>query len=284
MSSTKKKINANRENALASSGPKTAKGKNNSRRNAVKHSFFSQELVLSDAEKVEFQALRRALQEQLQPTTALQSIGMEEIVCCCWRCKLAVRQEMRRLSALFDAPRDQEVQPEKPTAPSAMARWYAADRQELRRVISFLECFKQDFEKSGRVRDEWKQQLDGTFGVEFYESLMNWPTISLDTILLANHLDMHKKTFKSGDSSGDDKKLPEVVLDPLQSLHMVGKLIDQKLQHLYELSRSWEQRASGYAGSQNAATVDFAPRYFTTASRDLHRAVEWYAHLKERNL
>jgi hypothetical protein len=34
----------------------------------------------------------------------------------------------------------------------------------------------------------------------------------------------------------------------------------------------------------DAGTVDFAPRYFTTASRDLHRAVEWYAHLKESNL
>jgi len=111
---------------------------------------------------------------------------------------------------------------------------------------------------------------------------------------MAYTLDRHKKTYKVGASSGDDKKpgdsseedkkVPEFVPDPAHTLRMVDKLIEQQLQHLYDLSKSWEQRASGYAEAQNAATVDFAPRYFTTASRDLHRAVEWYAHLRELNL
>ena len=85
-----------------------------------------------------------------------------------------------------------------------------------------------------------------------------------------------------GESPLDDKELPQVVLDPAQSLQMVGKLIAQQMQHLRDLARSWEQRMS--AGARTAGTVDFAPRYYTTASRDLHRAVEWYAHLKESNL
>jgi hypothetical protein len=63
---------------------------------------------------------------------------------------------------------------------------------------------------------------------------------------------------------------------------MVFKLIEQLMGFLRDLARSWETRGS--AGPQAAGPTDFAPRYFTTASRDLHRAVEWYAHLKEQNL
>ena len=65
---------------------------------------------------------------------------------------------------------------------------------------------------------------------------------------------------------------------------MVSKLIEEKLQHLHDLSRSWDQRAAESAATQAVSPVDFAPRYFTTASRDLHRAVEWYEHLKKNNL
>ena len=282
--SSRKKIDANRANSRRSSGPKTVNGKNNSRRNAVKHSFFAQELVLSDAEKVELETSRRKLRSQLQPMTELQRLGLEQIVYCQWRCKLAARQEMRQLSALFDIPRDREIHPERPTGSAAMAKWYLSGRREMSEGIRLLEALKQEFARNGRVSEGWKQQLDSAFGVGFYELLTIWPTMSLDAILLAHHLAEHRQTFKRGDSSLDDKKLPKVVPDPVQSLRMVGKLIEQQLQHLYDLSRSWGQRASGYAGSQNAATVDFAPRYFTTASRDLHRAVEWFAHLKERNL
>src|SRR5580704_11615770 len=68
---TTKKIVANQLNARRSSGPRTATGKDNSRRNAVKHGFFSEELVFTDIEKAEFQALHRSLQSQLKPKTAL---------------------------------------------------------------------------------------------------------------------------------------------------------------------------------------------------------------------
>jgi hypothetical protein len=279
-----KKVKANRANARHSSGPKTATGKNNSRRNALKHGFFSPELVLSNAEKVEDQAFHRALHSQHQPTTALQRMALDRIVFCDRRCKLAARHEMRQLSVLFDIPRDREIQPERPMGSAAIARWYLSGRRELSEGIKILEALEQEFARNGRVPADWKPLLDSAFGVEFFELLTNWPTISLDTILLAHHLAEHKKTFRRGDSCGDDKKLLEVVSDPVQSLRMVGKLIEQQLQHLRDLARSWEHGVSGSAGGQTAGTMDFAPRYFTSASRDLHRAVEWFAHLKERNL
>ena len=133
-----KKIVANRLNARRSSGPKTAIGKNNSRRNAVKHGFFSNELVFSDIEKTEFQALHRSLQSQLQPTTALQRIALEEIACCTWRCRLAVRQEMQHLSALLHIARDGEAEPKEPIPSAARTKWFGSGRRELAEGIRML--------------------------------------------------------------------------------------------------------------------------------------------------
>jgi hypothetical protein len=94
----------------------------------------------------------------------------------------------------------------------------------------------------------------------------------------------HAKVFRKPLPYPDDKDIAKVVVDPRQSLEMVSKLIEEKLQHLHDLNRSWEQRASEAVGAANASPVDFAPRYFTTASRDLHRAVEWYEYLKKKKL
>jgi hypothetical protein len=297
-----KKIVANRANARRSSGPRTATGKSNSCRNDVKHGLFSEELILSDMEKAEFQALQNSIRSQLQPTTPLRRIALEEIVCCAWRCKLATRQEMWQLRALLDVPRDGEPQPEEPTASAAMTRWFGSGRRELTEGIRMLKALEQAVRAKGRVPEEWKERLDRAFGVEFYESLVKWPTISLDAILMANHLVRHMDTFgsrrprvndkESPQAGADDKKSlqtgteekesPEVILDPVQNLRMVFKLIEQLTGFLRDLARSWETR--GLAGPQAAGPTDFAPRYFTTSSRDLHRAVNWYAHLQEQNL
>jgi hypothetical protein len=96
---SKRKILANHANAGSSTGPKTAHGKNHSRRNAVKHGFFSRELTLSDLDRVELQTMRRTLHSQLQPMTYLQSAALDRIAYCLWWCKLAARLEIKKLNA-----------------------------------------------------------------------------------------------------------------------------------------------------------------------------------------
>jgi len=297
---TNKKVVANRLNARRSSGPRTARGKNNSRRNAVKHGFFSRELILSNSEKAEFETLRCDLRSQLQPTTALQLIALEEVGCCCWRCKLAARLEMRQLTALFDVPANEEPQSEGSIPSTAMTRWFGSGRRELNDGIRILQAFDGAVRTRGGVPGEWKEQLDRAFGVEFYESLVKWPGMSIDGILIAEHLARQRATYgnpgagredsaqkvagdkKSVRTAADDNDSPRVILDPSQNLNMVLKLIEQLTRFLRDLARSSETR--GLAGAQAAGATDFPPRYLTTACRDLHRAVDWYAHLKELNL
>ena len=50
---------------------------NANRRSPLKSGLFAQELVLTEQEDVVFQASRRALSTQLQPSTPLQHIGLD---------------------------------------------------------------------------------------------------------------------------------------------------------------------------------------------------------------
>jgi hypothetical protein len=276
------KLDSNRRNALQSSGPKTAEGKRNSSRNALKHGFFTKELILSDAENMELDRLRHALHKQHHPRTALQYGGLEAIVYCHGRCKMAARLESRRVGILLKSSEDRELEP-KETEDLARMRWYAASRQDLRGARRFLDGIRQEFEQLGLIPEKRKEELDKIFGIGFYESSTKWQSIHKDTILAAHHMEEMAKIFPEDHPSGDNQPT-KVVVDPSQSLQMVSKLIEEKLQHLHDLNRSWEQRGSEAVGAANASPVDFAPRYFTTASRDLHRAVEWFVYLRKNKL
>lgn len=282
--SSAKKIDANRANACRSTGPKTPTGKNNSRRNAIKHGFYSSELILSDAEKVEFQALDRTVHAQYQPKTVLQNMGLDDVVYCRWRCKSATRQETRQLRSLFETSNDDCVQAEGTVGPSTTARWYAASRQDLRSATRWLKDVKDDFEANGQVREDWKEDMDSIFGNSFYQSLTKWTPMSRDAILAATHMALRRKTFGKAKAIPDGTELSKVVIDPNQGHEMIGKLIGQELRHLEHLYRSWDQVVCESVRAQTAAVQNFAPRYFTTAMRDFRRAVEWYLYLQKNNL
>ena len=74
-----------------------------------------------------------------------------------------------------------------------------------------------------------------------------------------------------------------MIVDPEQSQQMVLKLLELEESLLLDLWKSSEQRISDASRVQTAA-ADFAPRYFTTTCRDLHRAVAWYKELKKDGL
>jgi|HubBroStandDraft_4_1064222.scaffolds.fasta_scaffold145952_1 hypothetical protein len=174
---------------------------------------------------------------------------------------------MQHLRALLDIPRDGEPQPEEPRPSVARTKWFGSGRRELNEGIRILVELEQELRAKGRVPAESKEQLDRAFGVEFYESLVKWPTISRDAILLANQLVWHRDTFRrrgpAADDKGssqvraDDKGSPQIILDPLQTFNMNLKLIEQLMGFLRDLARSWETR--GLGGPQAAGPTDFAP-------------------------
>ena len=82
---TKKQIEANRQNATKSTGPKTPEGKTLSSTNATKHGLVSKQVLLQDESEEEFEEFSQGLREDLKPVGALETRLVEDIAADFWR-------------------------------------------------------------------------------------------------------------------------------------------------------------------------------------------------------
>jgi hypothetical protein len=227
---------------------------------------------------------RKVLFNGLAPETPLQRVAFEQVVCCCWRCKLAARVEARMLKSHFTDP-ERDSAPEMVMAENPIMRqWYGTNRQTLRDGIRFLSELERDIQSSGHLRDEWSDGLTKGWGPGFLEDLTAWTPMKRDAVLLAHHLVTHAETFNMPLPMNLGELDKTVVIDPQQGEQMVLKLVRQELRHLEDIKRISEQRSDLASNIQNAQVSDFSPRYFTTAMRDLHRAVQWFRYLKKNRL
>ncbi len=94
--SLSKKAAANRLNAQLSTGPRTEKGKNWSRRNALKHGILASALLVTGGgaeDHAEFDGLLNGLYTDLVPVGTLEEMLVETIAICYWREGRALRCE-----------------------------------------------------------------------------------------------------------------------------------------------------------------------------------------------
>lgn len=98
--SSQKKMESNRKNSERSTGPKTGRGKNNVRYNALKHGYYAADLIARPEFQEDVARLEKELREQFKPSSALQSIKFKELVYCAWNCELAARADMHQRSAV----------------------------------------------------------------------------------------------------------------------------------------------------------------------------------------
>ena len=86
---TKAQINANRENAKKSTGPRTAEGKRVVSQNALKHGLFADEAVIRGESHAEYESHRQALLDEWRPLGPTESMLAERIVSLAWRLRRA---------------------------------------------------------------------------------------------------------------------------------------------------------------------------------------------------
>jgi hypothetical protein len=85
---TVKQLEANRKNALASTGPQTPEGKGKVSRNAVRHGIYSDVPILPGLERAEdWEAHRAGVLQSLAPAGALEQSLAERVALCLWRMK-----------------------------------------------------------------------------------------------------------------------------------------------------------------------------------------------------
>lgn len=91
-----RKIAANRQNALKSTGPKTPQGKAYSRQNALTHGLFARDwsdFAALGEDSREYEKLLSDLWDQYQPIGRAEELDVERIALCWWRLKRAWRYE-----------------------------------------------------------------------------------------------------------------------------------------------------------------------------------------------
>jgi hypothetical protein len=96
-----KRINANRENAKKSTGPKTASGKFRSCRNALKHGLESRKHLIIGEDVKEFQEMKDSYIKMLEPSNILEVEDCMQIIAMSWK--------IRRLSVVETGLYNQEM-------------------------------------------------------------------------------------------------------------------------------------------------------------------------------
>ena len=95
-------INANRENAKKSTGPKTQEGKEIVSKNAIKHGLFSNQALITGENLDQYNLNRDQLLEELNPATKMELILAERIVNLTWRLKRIERFQNIVIDAMIE--------------------------------------------------------------------------------------------------------------------------------------------------------------------------------------
>jgi hypothetical protein len=149
-----RKVEANRKNALKSTGPKTPRGKAYSGRNAIKHGLFSRQGMdfFSHAEDPrEYREVLNGLRVQYRPIGTAEELEVERLALCWWRLKRAWRYEnaMNRV-ALRDVGRRELAE---------QVEWCKERDKEEEAVILQLRNAAQELEVTGEISQELKQKI-----------------------------------------------------------------------------------------------------------------------------
>jgi len=111
---TQKQIEANRQNALVATGPRTLEGKAITAKNAIKHGIFARELVISDGDgkesREEYDKLFQELVDDLNPEGQMEVLLAEKIAVNYWRLKRLVRYETGEIRQLLDNFREKALE------------------------------------------------------------------------------------------------------------------------------------------------------------------------------
>lgn len=103
---TEKQIEANKQNALVSTGPATAEGKAIVAQNAVKHGIFARDLIITSGDgkedEQEYRELLEGLIASLNPSGQMECVLVEKIAVDFWRLRRVLRFESGSIRKFLD--------------------------------------------------------------------------------------------------------------------------------------------------------------------------------------
>ncbi|MBU0686776.1 MAG: hypothetical protein KKB81_02830 [Candidatus Margulisbacteria bacterium] len=95
---SQKQLEANQQNALQSTGPKTQEGKVVSKYNALKHGLLSKEVLLAGEDEEVLIEIGKRLRTELEPETELEFMLVDRITANTWRLRRVMRVEREMMN------------------------------------------------------------------------------------------------------------------------------------------------------------------------------------------
>jgi hypothetical protein len=258
---SERKLKANRENAKKSTGPKTAKGKGFSRKNALKYGLFVRHATDFEAlseDPQEYEKLLNGLREQYQPVGMAEEIEVERIAICYWKLKRAWRYENAvNLAARRDFVRaeldyQEEYCKEK-------------DKQEEALLVE-LQSAKKEIEDKGEVSPELKQRMFGM--MPGFEALWSELEKRFQQLIQEPAIAKMARRLKSLGHSRDTYVVT------------IATFLHEPLRQRREIN-VWETAIGRYAIPDDEA-LDKILRYEAAVNRDLGRALDRLERLQRR--
>lgn len=149
-----RKAEANRRNALKSTGPRTPRGKRNSRRNAIRHGLFARHrtgFAALGENSEEYEKLHGDLFDDYQPVGRAEELEVELITLCWWKRKRALRYENAENHRSLRRFGYEELERQKECRQTL-------DKEE-EMMIRELQAAKDQIETTGEVPQDLKEKL-----------------------------------------------------------------------------------------------------------------------------
>lgn len=141
---SQKKIDANRQNAQKSTGPKTDAGKAVIAQNAVKHGLTAAAPVIPGEDPIAYNEFRRRLLDELLPKGSMENMLADRIVDLSWRLKRSGRLQL----GAFDVYADGISEPPDTPALGKIAVDDFSDRRVLDRLLMYERRLEHSLYKS----------------------------------------------------------------------------------------------------------------------------------------
>jgi hypothetical protein len=137
---TDRQIEANRKNALRSTGPKTIEGKAVVSCNAIKHGILTSKLFVQEQLQEEFSKMREGFYHEFQPKGDLETFLLERIISCAWRLALITQVEAEMYDAEVSWAKIKAAFEGSPDSMMTIARYENALERNFYRALA---AFKQ---------------------------------------------------------------------------------------------------------------------------------------------
>jgi len=275
-----RKLEANRRNALKSTGPRTPRGKRFSRRNALKHGFFirDREAGWGEQEPQEFPACYKRLLDELQPVGPCEEFEVEYIALCWLRLQRLWRYENAEVEAAnTSVARNQEEGLYHPWANSPTRATQ----------MSLLRTAEKEAEVNGQISPELMKNI---FAENFYIQ-SSWPYYEAEAEKIAQkkrhdialRIAQERKISLSESKTllaRDPKALPE--RQRFVAVETVRAVIRGLVEGWHNRSRFALQNEYQRQLIPNDCEVDKIIRYGTAFERQLSRSYDRLDRLQRR--